>query len=258
MIFAAGLGTRLQPLTDDRPKALVEVDGVPILERVARRLVEAGADRLIINTHPFPELIETLVRARDGFGVEVLFSHEPEAPLDTGGGLKQAAHLFRGDAPFFMHNCDVLSDIDLRALYEAHLTKARSRDGASDHDGDSGGDAAVAMLAVLPPSAERYVIFDDVGLCGYSPRGGGDDVFVRPLQGAVRRRDFTGIHVAAPTLLYDLPEVTVFSIVSHYLQLARSGGIIGVYEQPGAHWIDIGTHEKLAAANRLVAGHADL
>jgi NDP-sugar pyrophosphorylase family protein len=238
MIFAAGLGTRLQPLTDDRPKALVEVAGVPILERVARRLIDAGADRLIINTHPFPEQVETLVRGRDGFGVEVRFSHEPEAPLDTGGGLKQAAHLFRGDAPFFLHNCDVLSDVDLRALYSAH-----SADGA-----------AIATLAVLPPSAERYLIFDDGGLCGYSPRGGGDDVFVRPLTGAIRRCDFTGIHVAEPTLLDRLPDVTVFSIVWHYLQLAREGAVIGMYEQPGAHWIDIGTHEKLAAANRFVGG----
>jgi NDP-sugar pyrophosphorylase family protein len=234
MIFAAGLGTRLQPLTNDSPKALVEVGGVPILERVARRLVEAGADRLVINTHPFPERIEQLVSERDGFGVDVVFSHEPDAPLDTGGGLKHAAHLFRGDEPFFLHNCDVLSDIDLRALYTA-------------------ADGTVATLAVLPPSAERYLIFDDVGLCGYSPRGGGADVFVRPLRGTVLRRDFTGIHVAAPALLRELPDIEVFSIVWHYLQLARDGAVIGMYEQPGAHWIDIGTHEKLAAANRFVA-----
>src|SRR5919109_2511750 len=104
MIFAAGRGTRLQPLTHELPKALIEIGGVPMLERVARRLVAAGADRLVINTHPFPEQIVEFVREREGFGVEVHFSHEPDEPLETGGGLRQAAPLFRRDAPFLLHN----------------------------------------------------------------------------------------------------------------------------------------------------------
>jgi N-acetyl-alpha-D-muramate 1-phosphate uridylyltransferase len=236
MIFAAGLGTRLRPLTHHRPKALIEVAGVPVLERVARRLVAAGADRLVINTHPFPEQIREFVQSRDGFSVEVFFSHEPDQPLDTGGGLRRAAHLFRGDAPFFIHNCDVVSDFDLRALYSAHL-------GCED---------AAATLAVLPPSAERYLIFDDDGLCGYSPRGGGDDVFVRDPGAGVRRHDFTGIHVAAPALLGMLPDEEVFSIVTHYLALARRGVRIGRFEQTAATWIDIGTHEKLELAHRAM------
>jgi NDP-sugar pyrophosphorylase family protein len=251
MIFAAGLGTRLRPLTNDRPKALVEVDGVPILERVARRLVEAGADRLIINTHPFPQLIHELVQRQRGFGAGVVFSHEPERPLDTGGGLKQAAPLFRGDAPFFMHNCDVLSDVDLHALYDTHL---RHEAPAARRAGTASEGDTVATLAVLPPSAERYLIFDDDGLCGYSPRGGGEDVLVRDVAGAVRRHDFSGIHVASPRLLHGLPDAPIFSIVTHYLQLARRGVRVQAYEQPGARWVDIGTHEKLALANRLVAG----
>ncbi|MEX1181861.1 MAG: nucleotidyltransferase family protein [Gemmatimonadota bacterium] len=237
MIFAAGFGTRLRPLTDDRPKALVEVDGVPMLERVARRLVDAGADRLIINTHPFPGMIRELVEARHGFGAEVHFSHEPDAPLDTGGGLRQAVPLFRRDAPFFLHNCDVVSDIDLRALYTAH---------ARDTD-------AAATLAVLPPSSDRYLVFDDVGLCGFSPRDGGEEVHARPAVGTAHRHDFSGIHVASPALLDTLPQTSIFSIITHYLTLAERGTRVARYEQPGAHWIDIGTHAKLAAARVLTS-----
>ena len=236
MIFAAGLGTRLRPLTLERPKALVEVAGVTVLERVARRLVAAGADRIVINTHPFPEQIETLVAARDGFGAEVLFSHEPDGPLDTARGLKQAAAHFRGDAAIFLHNCDVLSSLDLRALYRHHLAHG-----------------AIATLGVLPPSAERYLIFDDVGLCGYSPRGGGDDVIVRAASGELLRRDFTGIHVIAPELLHTLQRADVApSIVTHYLSLVRTGTRVERYEQPGVAWIDIGSHEKLAHAETII------
>jgi NDP-sugar pyrophosphorylase family protein len=238
MIFAAGLGTRLRPLTDDRPKALVDVAGRPVIERVARRLIRAGADRLIINTHHFAERIDELVRAVDGFGVEVHLSHEPGAPLDTGGGLQRAAHLFRRDAPFFLHNCDVLSDIDLDALYRSHLAD----------------DTAIATLAVLPPRAERYLVFDDDGLCGYAPRGGGEDVLARAVTGSIVHRHFTGVHVASPALLDSLDGAGAYSIVNHYIALARDGRRIGRFEEPGAWWTDIGSHESLAAARTRLDG----
>jgi NDP-sugar pyrophosphorylase family protein len=240
MIFAAGLGTRLRPLTNDRPKALVEVAGTPVLERVARRLVAAGADRLIINTHHFAEHVEALVRDTDGFGVEVHLSHEPDAPLDTGGGLQQAAHLFRRDEPLFIHNCDVLSDVDLGALYAAHAA-----------DGE-----VLATLAVLPPLAERYLVFDDAGLCGYAPRGGGEDVLARPLAGAAAPRHFTGIQVASPALLDTLTRDGAYSIMSHYIALVREGRRIGRFEQAGAWWTDIGSHEALEQADAQLRGVA--
>jgi NDP-sugar pyrophosphorylase family protein len=237
MIFAAGLGTRLRPLTNDRPKALVEVAGVPILERVARRLIAAGADRLIINTHHFGGEIAALVEAVHGFGVEVHLSHEPDAPLDTGGGLQQAAHLFRRDGPFFLHNCDVLSDIDLPALRSAHVA------------GD-----ALATLAVLPPQPERYLVFDGQGLCGFAPRGGGEDVLSRSPVGPTMTRHFTGIHVASPALLETLTRDGAYSIINHYLALAGEGQRIARFEQPGAWWTDIGSHEALEEARVLLEG----
>lgn len=239
MIFAAGLGTRLRPLTNDVPKALVEVGGVPMLEHVARRLIDAGADRLIINTHPHPERIRAFVTGRDGFGVEVLFSHEPDRPLDTAGGLHHARALFRRDAPFFVHNCDVFSDVDLRSLRDHHVSAAAE---------------PIASLAVLPASAERYLIFDRDGLCGFAPRGGGEPVFVREPLEPQHRRDFTGIHVCSPELLDTLGPDTAPSIIMHYLSLARTGVRVARHDQLDAHWVDIGTHEKLAAARRL---HAD-
>jgi NDP-sugar pyrophosphorylase family protein len=237
MIFAAGLGTRLRPLTDDRPKALVDVAGRPVLERVARRLIQAGADRLIINTHHFAGSIEQLIRSADGFGVEAHLSHEPGAPLDTGGGLQQAAHLFRRDAPFFLHNCDVLSDIDLTALYHSHAQEG-----------------AIATLAVLPPLPERYLVFDDDGLCGYGPRGGGPDVVTRPVRGTALHRHFSGVHVASPALLDSLDGAGAYSIVNHYIAQVRRGQRIARYEQPGAWWTDIGSHDALVEARALLSG----
>jgi NDP-sugar pyrophosphorylase family protein len=235
MIFAAGHGTRLRPLTNEIPKALVEVNGAPMLERVARRLVDAGADRLIVNTHPFADRIVEFVTSRNGFGVEVEFSHEPDEPLDTGGGLRQASPLLRRDAPFFLHNCDVLSDIDRPGLYAAHAA-----------DG-----SAIATLAVLPASAERYLLFDDHGLCGYAPRGGGEDVLVREPASAPERKDFAGIHVASTELLHRLPETRVFSIVWTYLDCAARGERVAGFACDDARWIDIGSPEKLARAAAL-------
>jgi NDP-sugar pyrophosphorylase family protein len=239
MIFAAGLGTRLRPLTDDRPKALVDVAGRPVIEHVARRLIQAGADRLIINTHHFAESIEQLIRSADGFGVEVHLSHEPGAPLDTGGGLHHAAHLFRRDAPFFLHNCDVLSDIDLTGLYHCHVQ-----------------DDPLATLAVLPPLPERYLVFDDVGLCGYGPRGGGPDVVARPVRGSALHRHFSGVHVASPALLDSLHGAGAYSIVNHYIAQVRRGHRIVRYEQPGAWWTDIGSHDALEEARALLSGRS--
>ena len=232
MILAAGLGTRLRPLTDRIPKPLIPIAGVPLLERIARRLIDAGADRLIINVHQHAAQIEQFVARHEGFGVDVRFSHEPDAPLDTGGGLLQAHTHFRTDAPFFLHNGDILTDAPLAALYGAHVA-----------------DSALATLAVRPPAPERYLLFDDAGLFGYSPRGGGDERTVRPPQGTVRRQDFAGIHVMDPRIFSLMSEHGVFSIVDVYLRLARAGERIDAFPFEGM-WIDIGTPERLAEAER--------
>lgn len=236
MILAAGLGTRLRPLTDTVPKPLLRVGGLPLLERIARRLVSAGADRLIINTHPHPDQIMQHVRSCDDFGVEVVFSHEPERPLDTGGGLWHARQHFRGSAPFFLHNGDILTDAPLEALYAAH-----ARDGA------------LATLAVRAASEQRYLIFDDDGLVGFSPRGGGAGRMVRQVSGEAERWDFAGIHVIEPRIFDADVDRDTFSIIDLYLRLSKEGALVRPFPFDGV-WLDIGTPEALAGADQVAMG----
>src|SRR5688500_17967535 len=113
MILAAGLGTRLWPLTYDLPKALVPVGGVPILDRVAERVVAAGASRIVVNVSPHATMIRDHIDRRGGWGVEVMVSEEPDGPLETGGGILHAAPLFRRDGPILIHNADILTDLSL-------------------------------------------------------------------------------------------------------------------------------------------------
>ncbi len=234
MILAAGLGTRLRPLTDHTPKALVEVGGVPMLERVARRLVAAGATRLVVNVHAHAGQIRDFIEARGGFGVEVLISEEPERPLETGGGLLRAAPLFEGAAPFFLHNVDVLTDLDLRALYEAHVASG-----------------ALATLAVRPPETERYLLFDAHDtLCGYAAQG--REHLVRDPGGDPVRLDFCGVQVLSPRLFALMTETGIFSIISVYLRLVQQGERIAPFRVHGAAWIDVGKPERLETARQLV------
>lgn len=232
-ILSAGLGTRLRPLTDRLPKALVPVAGVPMLERVARRLIEAGADRLVVNAHYLAEQVDEFLRAHDGFGVPFHVSHEPgDAPLDTGGGLLHAARFLRGDSPFFMHNCDVHSDIPLGDMYAAHLR-----------------DEPLATLAAAERESRSPLLFDDAGLTGIAYRGGSRRL-VREPEGRVRELGFCGIHVVSPALIERITERGTFSIVDVYLRLARAGERIVPFRADAYHWIDIGTFEGLEEASR--------
>ena len=245
MILAAGLGTRLRPLTDRTPKALVEVDGVPMLERVARRLVAAGADRLLVNVSYLAGQVEAYVRAAGwrtaaGGAVEVAVSDEPDGPLETGGGIKRAAAFFRRDAPFLVHNADVLTDVDLRALWEAQ------RDAA---------DGRLATLATAPPRTDRALLFDDGGLAGYTL--GGRPERVRDAQGGGRTVDFCGVQACAPALL-DVVEAEpedAFSVMDTYLRQARAGRRVAAFDGPGGpyRFLDVGTAERLAEAHAVVA-----
>jgi MurNAc alpha-1-phosphate uridylyltransferase len=237
MIFAAGLGTRLRPLTDSIPKALVEVGGVPMLERVARRLVAAGATRLIINAHHHAGLVKQFVAAKNGFGVEALISDESGELLDTGGGLKHAAPLFRGEQPFLLHNGDVVADFDLAAFYAAHCR--------SD---------ALATLAVNHREVSRYLAFDAAGyLCGYGNAATGLAETSREPAGAVERLGFCGVHVISNRIFDLISEQGVFSIIALYLRLSRQGFRIAPYSIDGSTWIDIGKPDQLAEARKILS-----
>ena len=233
MILAAGLGTRLRPLTDHTPKALVEVGGVPIFEHIARRLIAAGADRLVVNVHHFADRIREYVERRDGFGVEVVFSVEEERPLETGGGLLRAAPLLRGDAPFFLHNADVLTDLPLAEMYEVHR---RER--------------AVATVAVMERPTSRYLLFDDRGLLGRVDERKELRILAREPAGDVRRLAFAGVHVVSPDFLEQLEGAGPFSILEPYLRVAAGEGRILPFRIDGHFWMDIGKPEQLEEARK--------
>lgn len=236
MILAAGLGTRLRPLTDRIPKALIEVGGVAILERVARALISAGADRLVINLYHLGDAIREYVRGRDGFGVEVVFSEEPEGALETGGGVLKAAGLFCGGEPFFLHNVDILSDVPLVEMYHEH---ERGR--------------ALATLAVMERESSRYLLFDDVGLFGRVDEGKGIRIEARERVGEEKRLAFGGIHVIAADFPARLTERGAFSILDPYLRLVGEGERIAPFRIDGRRWIDIGKPQQLEAARGLFA-----
>jgi len=237
MILAAGLGTRLRPLTDHTPKPLIPVAGVPMLERVARRLIAAGADRLIVNTSHLSEQVEAFLRERGGFGVEWHVSREPGAPLETGGAILQGAPLFRRDAPFFLHNSDILTDLPLAAMVRAHAL--------SD---------PLATLAVMERETRRHLLFDDVGLVGRSDATKGIELRAREVVGEVRKLAFGGVHVISPDLLDLFTESGAFSILDPYLRLAGEGRRILPFRIDGAYWSDIGKPEQLEEARRWVKG----
>ncbi len=235
VLFAAGLGTRLRPLTDLVPKALIGVGDVPMLERVALRVIAAGADRLIINVHHRALEIEGFVHEKHGFGVPVVFSRETREPLETGGGLLAAAGLLRRDRPILLHNTDVLTDFSLAAMLEAHAAAG-----------------ALATLAVQRRRASRYLLFDQEGLLGRRDTRTGEEQQARAAVSEAVEVGFSGVHVIEPALLDRIEERGVFSIFTTYLRLAAAGERIAAHDIGGAQWMDIGTPERLAAAARLI------
>jgi NDP-sugar pyrophosphorylase family protein len=241
MILAAGLGTRLRPLTNDRPKALVDIAARTPLELTLTRLRESGIRDVIINTHHFADMIVKYLSDHKNFGMRIEISHEDDL-LDTGGGLKKAAHFFvdsgGADEPFILHNVDVISNIDLGRMVHFH----------TEH-------RALATLAVQDRKTSRYLLFDDASqLCGR--KSGNDDTtgLVRPAQ-HLKPLAFNGIHVISPRLLNMMTEDGAFSIITTYLRLAANGEKILGFRADEHYWRDLGTPEGVAqAALDLSAG----
>ncbi|MHC5012656.1 MAG: nucleotidyltransferase family protein [Planctomycetota bacterium] len=240
MILAAGRGTRLRPLTDTIPKALIEVAGLPMLERVARRMIAAGADRLIINVHHFADQIERFIASKRGFGVDVRVSREPDRALETGGGLYAARASFRGDAPFLLHNVDVLSELPLESLVARHAAEA-----------------PLATVAVMDRPTRRYLLFDDLGLCGRIDLDKDVEVRARDAVGEIRRLAFSGVHVISPAIFERITERGAFSILDPYLRLAGEGARILPFRADGWPWLDVGRVEQLERAEERYGTRAD-
>jgi mannose-1-phosphate guanylyltransferase len=245
MILAAGLGTRLHPLTNNRPKALVEISGRTLLEITLSRLRSFGVREAIINIHHFADMILDYLKAKKNFGMRIEVSRE-EVLLDTGGGLKKAAWFFledfsrsasstgdssRLDVPFLLHNVDVISNIDLHRMIQFHM---------KNH--------ALATLAVRDRETSRYLLFNDqVQLCGRRAGRDGKPELVRSSQ-HLQPLAFSGIHVISPRLLPMLTEEGIFSIIPSYLRLAAQGENILAFRADEYYWRDLGRPDDLAQA----------
>ena len=239
MVFAAGLGTRLRPLTDTMPKALVPVRGVPMLGRVLTKLRGAGIDSFVVNVHHFAEQIEKYLSEND-FGAPVAVSREPDGPLETGGGIKHAAPLLRSpEGRFLVHNVDILSDLDVRWFL--------GQDGPQ----------SLATLLLIDAPADRYLLFDDeMCLVGWTNVRTGEvkSPFLPDFDPSkYRRYSFCGIHIVSEAVFDKMASwPDKFSIIDFYLQQAAENKIRGVLA-PDLHLIDIGSPAKLAEANALLS-----
>jgi len=234
MILAAGLGTRLRPLTDNRPKALVQIAGHTLLEITLSRLRTFGISEVIINVHHYSDMIIEYLKRNDDFGMHIVVSRE-EVLLDTGGGLKKAAYFFLEDSnsaeqAFILHNVDVISTIDFRRMVQFH-TENR----------------ALATLAVQDRETSRYLLFDEqLQLCGR--RSGSEEAELVRSSQQVRALAFSGVHVISPRLFQMMTEQGAFSIITSYLHLAAEGEQILAFRADDYHWRDVGKPDNVVQA----------
>lgn len=233
MIFSAGLGTRLRPLTNDRPKALVEVCGKTLLKHCIEMLIDNGATRIVINVHHFADLMKEYI-SKLQYGIDIQISDESDLLLDTGGGLKKATRLFSGDSPIVIANVDILTNINLKAMMQRHLSAN-----------------ADATLAIRQRNSSRYLLFDSaLQLKGWQNTKTGESIYVDTTDGLAQYA-FSGIHIMSPSLFDKFPADDVFPIIPHYLNLARTHKIQG-YTHQDDYWFDCGSVEKIAEAEAFL------
>jgi NDP-sugar pyrophosphorylase family protein len=233
-ILAAGLGTRLKPFTNKKPKALVEINRKTLLEVVVAKLVKSGFDDIIINVHHFADQIVNYLKSKNNFNVEIKISDESNLLLDTGGGLKHASWFFDDSNPFLVHNVDILSDLDLNNLYKHHIENN-----------------SIATLAVQDRNSSRYFLFDEEkNLCGWKNERTGEIKTAKFTTGSIIQRAFSGIHIVSPSIFNLMPEKNVFSIVDLYLSIAQTKQI-AYFDHTGSLLIDLGKKENILEAEKL-------
>ena len=231
LIFAAGLGTRLKPLTETVPKALVSVNGKPLLEHVILRLKNVGVSQIIINIHHFPDEIINFVHSKQNFDIEIAFSDERDLLLDTGGGIKKASWFFNDGRPFFVHNVDIFSNVDLNKMYAAHLQSQ-----------------ALSTLFVSDRKTSRYLLFDTENrLAGWynkqteETRPGNIEINASKYN----QLAFNGIHIISPQIFSLMDNWQgKFSIIDFYLSTIHTSNIVS-FQQKDAMMIDVGKMDAL-------------
>lgn len=232
-ILAAGLGTRLQPLTNHCPKALVEINGTPLLRIAINHLVQQGVKHIVVNVHHFADMVCDYI-AKNKWDVNIYISDEREMLLDTGGALKKAAPLFTENDPIIVHNVDILSRIKLYDLIACH------------QETDN-----IATLAVCQRTTSRYLLFDnDKHLVGWQNKATGENRWVTTPITHYNELAFSGISVIEPRLLHLLPPAThPYPIIPEYLSIAKHHRI-SFFSHSAADWIDVGTPDKLNMAQQ--------
>jgi NDP-sugar pyrophosphorylase family protein len=228
MVFAAGVGSRLKELTQKRPKCLMEVGGLTLLEHVIAKLKGAGVTSLMINVHHHHQQVIDFTASKNNFGIDISFSYE-DSLLDTGGGLKKVAAFFKGESAFFIHNSDIFSDIDLLQLLTQHRTSR-----------------AAATLAVMKRDSHRGLYFDESGQL----RGWTEEKDSPATERLGELLAFSGVSVASDKIFDYFPEGEVFSLIQPYLNVARSLLLVRAFRVDGVPWTDIGTPESLAALQK--------
>lgn len=237
MILAAGLGTRLRPLTNDRPKALVEIGGHTLLEIALARLRMFGVREVIVNVHHFADMIVEYLHANGNFGMRIEISRELVL-LDTGGGLKNASDFFLESAggqddPFILHNVDIVSTIDIGRMVRFHAAQG-----------------ALATIAVQSRQTSRYLLFDENDqLCGRRSDHNGNLEMVRPAL-EVQALAYACVQVISPRLFAKLEEKGAFPIFDSYLRLAGKGEKFSAFRADECHWRDLGRQESIEQATR--------
>ena len=236
-IFAAGLGTRLKPLTDTMPKALVPVGGKPLLAHVIEKLKAAGCKKIVINIHHFGEMIIDYVKENNSFGIDIVFSDERQMLLETGGAIKHAVDLL-GDEPFLIHNVDIMSNVDLRALWSEHINSG-----------------SAATLLVSKRNSSRALLFNEDGnLTAWTNKNTGEvkSPYENVDIACLEEFAFSGIHVFSPQLFKyfgEYPEK--FSIIDFYLNTCKAEKI-KAFTQEGLQLLDVGKLDSLEKAEAFV------
>ena len=235
MIFAAGLGTRLKPFTDHAPKALAEVNGRSLLEHNVRYLQRVGIYEVVINVHHFADQIIEAIEDNDGYGSEISISDETEILLETGGGLKKAAHYFAGESDLVVMNVDILTNLDMAKMIDAHTAGN-----------------AMATLAVMQRDSSRQLLFDsEMQLCGWQNNNSGEKKIARDIAGTTPY-SFSGVQVVSTALLNDMPFEGKFSMIDVYLYHAAKNRVKG-YDHTGNLFIDVGKPGSVEQAEYLFA-----
>jgi NDP-sugar pyrophosphorylase family protein len=234
MIFAAGLGTRLQNETIEKPKALVDVGGKPLLQHAIEKLKNEGITEIVVNVHHFSELVISFIKEND-FGVTIHISDETEKLLDTGGGLKKAAGFFKGNEPVLVYNVDIISNIEISGLVSEHLKTG-----------------ALVTLVVRKRETQRYFKFDtEKRLVGWINKKTGETKVSNPEHfDNATEMAYSGIHIFNTRMFSLMPETDRFSITNFYLELAKTEKITGFYDDSYL-WMDVGKLEQLEEARRL-------